>query len=79
MKTYRTQLFTNGLWQHDLDIKARAGYVAAEIAIKQHVMEDPSMCGAEWTVRVELEYASGKKYWEKSAFEPEIVLHEIDQ
>jgi hypothetical protein len=72
-------MFSNGLWQHELNIEARAGYVAAEIAMKQHVMEDPSMCGSEWTVRVELEYVSGKKYWDKSTFEPAIELIEIDR
>jgi hypothetical protein len=78
LKTYKTQLFTNGLWRDELDIEARAGYLAAEIAMKKHVMGDPSMCGSEWTIRVELEYVSGKKYWDKSRFEPELVLHDVE-
>ena len=77
IQIYRTQLYVNGNWQDEKQIEARAGYAAAHKAMMQHVIEDPTMCGAEWSIRVELEYTNGTKYWDKFKFEPSIVIDEV--
>lgn len=77
LQKYRTQLSANGSWQSEKHIEARTAHAAAEKAMMAHVMEDPTMCGAEWSIRVELEYTCGKKYWDVSKFEPSINIDPV--